>query len=889
MNERIHIKFFSLLLSILICLFTTEIQAQAESEPGVFLCSIKPSASIHQLLARWEQQTPWHCQSLEKVSDLMQVWMLRTDCPSTDMSIALDWLNDQPELLVVQHNLLTQYRGPADGLEPNDPLFFQQWHLSNPENPDAALMLPEAWLFGTGGLSPLGDTLVVAIIDAGIQDNHPDLAANMWRNNDEIPGDLIDNDYNGYVDDFRGWNVWTHDDNISNGALNHGTQVTGVMGAKGNNGKGISGVLWDVKNMFVSGSGSVAGALASFDYVLKMRRLYQESKGERGAFIVALNCSWGINNGQAAQAPLWCAALDSLGQAGILTIAATANLPVDIDQAGDLPGVCPSPYLITVTSLNQINQKAVDASWGTEHVDLGAYGVGVLTTQSGSSYGLGYGTSFAAPQVSGAIALLYSAECHELALKARAQPAAAAARARNLLFESTVETPALEGITKSGKRLDINRLMQLYATQCQKCPSPYALDAADLNDQIVLTWKHVGAIQKFDVRWRQSGASAWQDTSLGEKSLTLTTLAVCSAYEFQVRGYCDELTPGEWSEPLWFTTEGCCDAPDGLALAASSAQTLHYTWNQGSALSKFWVEVYQGLIQIYANTHTDNMLLLENLDACTVYKLLLFERCADGTLSEPAIRYAQTSGCGACYDAVYCQSKSASAAQEWIERVSLGSWQHNSGDAGNGYQLFTADSITPPSLIKGMATPIHITPGFLGQAKFQHFRVYIDWNQDGDFEDATELAFDPGFAYNQACKGEIIAPQTALTGLTRMRISMKMKGNFTQAPEPCEYFQYGQVEDYCLRVGDNLVDAPAMETEAPALRLWPIPAIDVLHVEVPDADDILFKIKDLSGRLILAGNLGASMQIDLSGLAKGAYLLEIHTAGKASTGLFIRQ
>lgn len=889
MNERIHIKFFSLLLPILICLFSTDMHAQAESESGVFLCSIKPAASIHQLLTRWEHQTPWHCQSLEKVSDLMEVWMLRTDCPPADMTLALDWLNDQPEIRVAQRNLITQYRGPADGLEPNDPLFIQQWHLSNPENPEAALKLPEAWLFGTGCLSPLGDTLVVAIIDAGIQDNHPDLAANMWRNTQEIPGDLIDNDYNGYVDDYRGWNVWTHDDNVSNGALNHGTQVTGVMGAKGNNGKGISGVLWDVKNMFVSGSGSVAGALASFDYVLKMRCLYQESKGEKGAFIVALNCSWGINNGQAAQAPLWCAALDSLGQAGILTIAATANLPVDIDQAGDLPGVCPSPYLITVTSLNQINQKAVDASWGTEHVDLGAYGVGVLTTQSGSGYGLGYGTSFAAPQVSGAIALLYSAECHELALKARAQPAAAAARARSLLFESAVETPALEGITKTGKRLDINRLMQHYALQCQKCPSPYALDADVVNDQVVLTWKHVGAIQQFDVRWRKNGTGAWQQTTIAEKTLTLSALAVCSDYEFQVRGYCDELTPGEWSDILWFTTEGCCDAPDGLTVVSISEQTLQYTWNQSSVQIKFWVEVYQDQTQIYAETHTNNTLLLEQLTACTSYKILVYERCADGTLSAPAIHFAQTSGCGACYDATYCNSKSASAAQEWIERVSLGAWEHDSGDAGNGYQLFTASSITAPSLIKGIGTPVNITPGFLGQAKFQHFRVYIDWNQDGDFEDADELAFDPGFAFNQACKGEVIAPQSALTGLTRMRISMKMKGNFTQAPEPCEYFQYGQVEDYCLRVAANLVNASEPDGEAAALRLWPVPAGNILHVAMPFSDGMLFKIKDLSGRLIHSGTLTPALQIDLSLLDKGVYLLEINASDSLSSALFIRQ
>ena len=268
---------------------------------------------------------------------------------------------------------------------------------------------------------------------------------------------------------------------------------------------------------------------------------------------------------------------------------------------------------------------------------------------------------------------------------------------------------------------------------------------------------------------------------------------------------------------------------------------------------------------------------------------MLYERCGNGNLSTAASKNAGTLGCGACLEAPYCFSKADNAAQEWIASVSLGSWLHESGAAGNGYQLFTSDLISPPFVQIGKPANIQITPGFMGQPKFEHFRVFIDWNQDGDFEDAQELAFDPGFAINQACSGQILAPEFAMPGLTRMRISMKMKNNFSQPAEPCEYFQFGQVEDYCLRVAENNATSTGAPTTDKALFIWPSPADNQIWVKLPVVSDISFVIKDLSGRFIRSGVPDSAMGIALEGITAGVYLLEIFTADRHYAQLFVKQ
>ena len=127
---------------------------------------------------------------------------------------------------------------------PDDPYYYQQWA-------PAIMSLPQAWeAFTTGGVTATGDTIVVAVIDGGAYLAHEDL--NFWKNYHEIPNNGIDDDGNGYMDDYHGWNAYNHNGNISSD--DHGTHVAGIIGAVGNNGRGVCGVNWNVRVMPVGGS-----------------------------------------------------------------------------------------------------------------------------------------------------------------------------------------------------------------------------------------------------------------------------------------------------------------------------------------------------------------------------------------------------------------------------------------------------------------------------------------------------------------------------------------------------------------------------------------------------------------------------------------------------------
>jgi subtilisin family serine protease len=171
---------------------------------------------------------------------------------------------------------------------PNDPSFAVEWGLHNtgqyagtPGNDTGAA---GAWQFTTGSRS-----VVVAVIDSGIDLTHPDLVANLWVNPGEIAGDGIDNDSNGFVDDVHGWD-FVDNDAVPQDGYGHGTHVAGIIGAVGNNGVGVTGVTWQVSIMALRiqddrGAGSTSAMLAALRYATMMRR-------DHGIMIVASNNSW---------------------------------------------------------------------------------------------------------------------------------------------------------------------------------------------------------------------------------------------------------------------------------------------------------------------------------------------------------------------------------------------------------------------------------------------------------------------------------------------------------------------------------------------------------------------------------------------------------------------
>jgi subtilisin family serine protease len=290
------------------------------------------------------------------------------------------------------------------------------------------------------------------------------LRQNIWKNRFEIPDDAVDNDQNGYVDDFVGLNILTGNDQHK--TLIHGTSVAGIIGAHGNNGLGISGVNWNVRIMLLSGTEHESELLEAYQYILDMRKRYNDSNGSEGAFVVATNLSAGINFAKPEDHPLWCAVYDQLGEEGILNACATTNSNTFVDEEGDMPTTCPSDFLIAVTNVDDEDEKVFNAGYGEIHIDLGAPGTSTLTTGLSDDYTSFPGTSAATPHVTGAIALLYSAPCDAFIEGARIDPKSTARMIKNFLLSGSDTISTLVDKSVSGGRLNVYNSLVLINEFC---------------------------------------------------------------------------------------------------------------------------------------------------------------------------------------------------------------------------------------------------------------------------------------------------------------------------------------------------------------------------------------------------------------------------------------
>ncbi|CAA9242544.1 MAG: Serine protease, subtilase family, partial [uncultured Chloroflexia bacterium] len=300
----------------------------------------------------------------------------------------------------------------------------------------------EAWTAGNTGK----DTVYVGIIDEGIQYNHPDLDTNVWTNLFD-PADGTDNDGNGYVDDVRGWDFANGDSTIYDGgtrggADDHGTHVSGTIGAEAN-GTGVVGVNWDVT--LISGKflgrngGTTANAIKAVDY-------FTDLKTRHGLNIVATNNSWG--GGGYSQGLF--DAIQRANNANILFIAAAGNGDrkgngINNDSSPHYPSSYTNANIISVAAIDNVGSKTTWWNYGVTSVDLGAPGAGIWSTTAYNKYESYNGTSMATPHVTGAAALYASVK-----------PDANAAAIKNAILSSALPTLSMSGKTTTGGRLDAN-------------------------------------------------------------------------------------------------------------------------------------------------------------------------------------------------------------------------------------------------------------------------------------------------------------------------------------------------------------------------------------------------------------------------------------------------
>lgn len=337
--------------------------------------------------------------------------------------------------------------------KPNDPEY-------NKQNFHQLVGSERAWSISTGGISPSGHKIVVAVFDSGYELDHEDLSPNLWLNTGEIPNDGIDNDNNGYIDDYQFYNP--RQNNSNNTVHTHGHKVAGLIGAKGNNETGVTGYNWDVSLMLqgVGPSINESDMIAALNFVLQWRKRFNETQGAEGAYIPVMNLSLGFDDKFPSDMPALCPLIKALHDEGVLLVAATRNEFVDISVVGDMPCACsqiPGFEMLCVTNTTVDDQLVSNAAYSGTLVHLGAPGFqsyGLALNDLGG-YGTFSGTSAAAPMVTGAIALLASMPCPDLDEFIFSKPAMAASRLRAAILQGTVPIKDLKGRSTTGGRLDL--------------------------------------------------------------------------------------------------------------------------------------------------------------------------------------------------------------------------------------------------------------------------------------------------------------------------------------------------------------------------------------------------------------------------------------------------
>jgi len=280
---------------------------------------------------------------------------------------------------------------------PNDSQFSSLWGLNNTGQTGGAfnsdIDAPEAWNLFTGD-----PNMVVADIDTGLDMTHPDIAANVYTNPGEIAGNGIDDDGNGFIDDVHGWDFAHNDNDPSDSDTlcgGHGTHTAGTIGAVGNNGAGVSGVNWSVKIMPLKVFKVFFGTQCSATSTAIVNAInYAADMGVR------------VSNNSYGGAPFNQVEKDAIKASKSLFVAAAGNDGVDTDVTSHYPSSYRLPNIISVAATDSHDALAVFSNFGLTSVDLGAPGVGILSTLPGGTYGMMSGTSMAAPHVTGAAALL---------------------------------------------------------------------------------------------------------------------------------------------------------------------------------------------------------------------------------------------------------------------------------------------------------------------------------------------------------------------------------------------------------------------------------------------------------------------------------------------------
>jgi len=443
-SKQLHCFFILVLLQLI---FLTVFAAGRESSSNVqtqnhtnqsILVKYKSASSINSLSAKKNKNK--YIQKIRRLlsdnksngkfvrrgkAKRLEKWVEMTLNDPAEYKKAYMELAQDPEIEFVEPNYIYQTT-----VLPNDPMLSSLWGLvntgQNNGTPGVDVNVQNLWDF-----SNTERDVVVAVIDTGVDYNHEDLAATIWINTDEIENNGVDDDANGYIDDFHGYDFAYNDSNPLDD-FGHGTHVAGTIGAVGNNEIGVTGVsnnvqIMPVKFLGSSGGGTAQNAVLAIQYAVN-----------NGAHII--NASWG---GSGFSQAIYDAISDA-NDAGVLFIAAAGNSTSDNDALSHYPSSYDLDNIIAVAAIDRFGNLSTFSNWGLRSVDIAAPGTDIMSTYLNDQYRTFSGTSMAAPHVAGAVAILKAEDLDRTP-----------SQISNLLYSSVVQTDALQNKISTQGHLNV--------------------------------------------------------------------------------------------------------------------------------------------------------------------------------------------------------------------------------------------------------------------------------------------------------------------------------------------------------------------------------------------------------------------------------------------------
>lgn len=503
--------------------------------PGEILVRFRPESQAKGLgrqvvIEKTGRQIPLSIKAISPAFEIVEGLRVAQVNPA-DTSNAIEALRARPDVIYAEPNFIRKAL-----LAPNDPRYPEMWGLNNtgqrasfgghPGTPGNDIRAEQAWNITTGSRS-----VVVGVIDSGMDINHEDLQDNIWSNPGEVPGNGIDDDGNGFVDDINGWDFAHNDASVFDytepsyppspsytGDLDdHGTHVAGTIGATGNNALGIVGVNWQVslmplKFLTEDGVGTSADLLSAFAYARTMRQLWASSGGTKGANIRVLNNSYGGDEFSQSELD----AIRALSDAGILFVVSAGNEAVFNDLFPIYPANYVAPNVISVAASGGGGTRASFSNFGEATVNVTAPGEYIVSTTPKNTYDFFNGTSMAAPHVSGSAALV----CAQF-------PSITMQKLRSVIMYSGYLAPwqyLNEFPISTGRAVDAGKALQTVNSTDVTAPGPVTELSAQISDTFPsyrLSWLapgddgNVGKVAAYEIRF--------SDTILNNANFDLAT------------------------------------------------------------------------------------------------------------------------------------------------------------------------------------------------------------------------------------------------------------------------------------------------------------------------------------------------------------------------------